>query len=139
MADRRATRIAALADSLALSGLDAILLTSAPNIRYLTGFSGSSALLIVTTRRDVVLITDFRYKTQAADESGDLARVVVEPQSLWTGLWQQLPSLTYVEVVGLRVRASGAPRFSAAAGSRSAVAVAAHSRRRGIAPRTKGS
>ena len=71
-----------------------------PNIRYLTGFSGSSALVFATARGELLLVTDFRYKTQAADEIGDLARIVVEGQSLWTGLWQNIPSFPYVEVVG---------------------------------------
>lgn len=100
MADRRPQRVAALAAALGQAGLDGVLLTSPPNIRYLTGFSGSSALAFVTVRNDVLLVTDFRYKTQAADEVGDLARVVVESQSLWTGLWRQLPTLGYVEVAG---------------------------------------
>ena len=100
MGDRRPQRVAALADTVAGMGLDGVLLTSAPNIRYLTGFSGSSALAFVTARRDVLLVTDFRYKTQAADEVGDLARLVVEGQSLWTGLWQHILSLPAVEVAG---------------------------------------
>ncbi len=100
MADRRAARVNALASALTREGLDGVLLTSAPNIRYVTGFSGSSALAFVTVRSDVLFVTDFRYKTQAADEVGDAARIAIEPQSLWTGLWQLLPSLPYVEVAG---------------------------------------
>jgi len=73
--------------------------TGLPNIRYLTGFSGSSALLVVSPR-DVVLITDFRYQTQVADEVGDVARIVIEPSSLWTGLWQQLAQLSGLQVLG---------------------------------------
>lgn len=100
MADRRAARVAALASALARDGLDGVLLTSSPNIRYITGFSGSSALAFVTVRSDVLFVTDFRYKTQAAEEVGDAARIAIEPQSLWTGLWHLLPSLPYVEVAG---------------------------------------
>ena len=85
-------------DGLSAAHLDGLLLTDLPNIRYLTGFSGSSALLVVTAR-DVLLITDFRYQTQVAQEVGDLARVVIEPASLWTGLWQQLAQLP-VKVLG---------------------------------------
>jgi len=98
--DRRPTRVAALADALSQEGLDGILLTGAPNIRYVTGFSGSSALAFVSARREVLFITDFRYKTQAADEVGDTARIAIEAQSLWAGLWQLLPTLPYVEVAG---------------------------------------
>lgn len=99
MSDARSRRLAALADGLTAAHIDGLLVTSLPNIRYLTGFSGSSALLFVTAR-DVLLITDFRYQTQVVDEVGDLARITIEPQSLWSGLWQQLSQLAYVEVAG---------------------------------------
>lgn len=99
MIDSRPRRIAALVDGLSAAHLDGLLLTGLSNIRYLTGFSGSSALLVVTPR-DVLLITDFRYQTQVADEVGDLARIVIEASSLWTGLWQQLASLPSIKVLG---------------------------------------
>jgi Xaa-Pro aminopeptidase len=98
VADARPRRLAALVDGLTAAHLDGLLLTGLPNIRYLTGFSGSSALLVVTAR-DILLITDFRYQTQVAQEVGDLARIVIEPASLWTGLWQQLAQLP-VKVLG---------------------------------------
>ena len=100
MADRRAQRMASLVEAMQHAHLDALLVTGLPNVRYLTGFAGTSALLLVTHRGEAVLITDFRYQTQAAEQVGDLARVVIEPQSLWTGLWQQLAQLPYVAVVG---------------------------------------
>jgi Xaa-Pro aminopeptidase len=99
MSDPRPRRIAALVDGLTAAHLDGLLLTGLSNIRYLTGFSGSSALLVVTPR-DIVLITDFRYQTQVVDEVGDLARVAIEASSLWSGLWQQLAQLPAVRVLG---------------------------------------
>ena len=99
MSDPRPARIAALVDGLTAAHLDGLLLTGLSNIRYLTGFSGSSALLVVTPR-DVVFITDFRYQTQVAAEVGDLARISIESSSLWTGLWQQLTTLMSVRVLG---------------------------------------
>lgn len=99
MSDPRPRRLAALADGLTAAHVDGLLVTSLPNIRYLTGFSGSSALLFVT-QRDAVFITDFRYQTQVAEEVGELARIVVESQSLWAGLWQQLAQLAGVQVAG---------------------------------------
>ena len=86
-------------NALGVAHLDALLVTSLPNVRYLTGFSGTSALLLVTIR-DVLVLTDFRYQTQVEQEAGDLARVRIESQSLWAGLWQMLPQSTGVEVVG---------------------------------------
>jgi Xaa-Pro aminopeptidase len=99
VSDPRPRRVAALVDGLTAAHLDGLLLTGLSNIRYLTGFSGSSALLVITPR-DVVLITDFRYQTQVADEVGDLARIAIEPSSLWTGLWQQLAHLGGIQVLG---------------------------------------
>lgn len=99
MIDQRPRRLTALADGITSAHLDGLLVTSPANVRYLSGFSGSSALLFVTPR-ETLLITDFRYQTQAADEVGDLARVVIESQSLWIGLWQHLSSLPHVQVAG---------------------------------------
>ncbi|MDQ6926545.1 MAG: Xaa-Pro peptidase family protein, partial [Candidatus Eremiobacteraeota bacterium] len=100
MTDHRPARVAALVAQLEAAQLDAILLTGLANIRYLTGFAGTSALVIVTRRAEVVLITDFRYQTQAAEQVGAAARIVIEQASLWAGLWQQLPLLAYTQVVG---------------------------------------
>jgi len=99
MTDLRPRRLTALAEGLSAAHMDGLLVTGAANVRYLSGFSGSSALLFVT-QRESLLITDFRYQTQAAEEVGDLAQVVIESQSLWTGLWQQLTQLGSVEVAG---------------------------------------
>ena len=99
MSDARPRRLAALADGLTAAHVDGLLITSLPNIRYLTGFSGSSALLFVS-QREVVFITDFRYQTQVAEEVGSIARVTIESQSLWTGLWQQLSQISNIEVIG---------------------------------------
>ncbi len=99
MSDVRQLRLAALVDGLTAAHLDGLLLTGLSNIRYLTGFSGSSALLVVTPR-DVLLITDFRYQTQVAEEVGSVARISIESSSLWTGLWQHLASMQAVKVLG---------------------------------------
>jgi Xaa-Pro aminopeptidase len=96
--DPRPRRIAALVDGITASHADGLLVTGAANIQYLSGFSGSSALLFVSAR-DVLLITDFRYQTQAAEEAGAIARVLIEPQSLWAGLWKHLAQLSGVDVI----------------------------------------
>jgi Xaa-Pro aminopeptidase len=99
MADRRPARIAALRQSLMAAHVDALVLTSLPNIRYLTGFSGTSALALMT-QRDFHFITDFRYDTQVTEEVGDLATIRIESQSLWTGLWNLGAGLTGIDIVG---------------------------------------
>jgi Xaa-Pro aminopeptidase len=99
MADSRKKRIEALREKLSAVKVDGLLLTSLPNIRYLTGFSGSSALVLATST-DLVFVTDFRYETQIETEVGDLAQVRIEPSSLWAGLWESLPRLESVEILG---------------------------------------
>jgi Xaa-Pro aminopeptidase len=87
--DRRAERQTALRVALDDEGLDALLVTHLPNIRYLTGFSGSAALLLV--RSDgTVLITDFRYAVQAPQEAGGAARVEIDQKSVWDRLGKVL-------------------------------------------------
>lgn len=62
---------------LADAGLDALLVTTLTNVRYLTGFTGSAATLLVTADgEDDRFVTDGRYETQAADEVGDLPTVI---------------------------------------------------------------
>jgi Xaa-Pro aminopeptidase len=97
--DPRPSRLEALRRALLTQHIDAVLVSALPNIRYLTGFSGSNALVLVS-QRDVVLLTDFRYKDQSADEVGAAARIIIEPLSLWARLWQVLPELPGVERVG---------------------------------------
>jgi Xaa-Pro aminopeptidase len=60
----RATRLRGL---LAEAGVDALLVTHLPNVRYLTGFTGSAAQLLVTADA-LVFTTDGRYRTQAGEQ-----------------------------------------------------------------------
>jgi Xaa-Pro aminopeptidase len=99
VSDRRPARLAALQAALHRAHLDGLLLTSLPNIQYLTGFSGSSALVLVSSA-ETLFITDFRYATQVRDEVGDFARVAIEGSSLWAALWRLLPELAGLEVLG---------------------------------------
>jgi Xaa-Pro aminopeptidase len=98
-ADRRHARQEALVGLLEAEGLDALLVTSLTNIRYLTGFSGSAGL-VVLTRADALLVTDFRYDEQARAEAGAVARVEVERTSVWERLFKALATLGPLERVG---------------------------------------
>ncbi|OLR91700.1 M24 family metallopeptidase [Actinokineospora bangkokensis] len=76
-----ALRRAALRTELADRELDALLVTDLLNVRYLTGFTGSNAALLVTGAEDSTLFcTDGRYTEQAATEVPDL-RAVTSRQS----------------------------------------------------------
>lgn len=91
-ADRRAERQGALRAALAAEGLDGLLVTHLPNIRYLTGFTGSAALLLVHAQT-TVLVTDFRYAVQGPAEAGDAAAVEVDQSSVWDRLGRVLAGL----------------------------------------------
>jgi Xaa-Pro aminopeptidase len=71
-------RRAALRALLAEAGVDALLVTDLVNVRYLTGFTGSNAALLVHADGDPAsrFCTDGRYRTQAADEVPDLEAVI---------------------------------------------------------------
>jgi Xaa-Pro aminopeptidase len=56
-------------------GAEAALVTRLVNVRYLTGFTGSNAALLVTDREDL-LCTDGRYLTQAQQEAPGIELVV---------------------------------------------------------------
>jgi Xaa-Pro aminopeptidase len=57
---------------LASQALDAVVITSLPNIFYLTSFTGSSAIVVLTADR-LFFVTDFRYLT-VLDEARGTAR-----------------------------------------------------------------
>ncbi len=58
-------------------GVDALLVTHLVNVRYLTGFTGSNAQLLVFGD-DALLLTDGRYTEQARREAADVERVTYE-------------------------------------------------------------
>ena len=60
-------RIGQLRRRLTRAGLPGLLVTHLPDLRYLSGFTGSSAALAIT-RRAARLFTDGRYTAQAAEE-----------------------------------------------------------------------
>lgn len=61
-------RLARLRGSLAEQGLDGIIILEPQNRRYISGFTGTSAGLLVTANR-ALLFTDFRYTEQAAAQA----------------------------------------------------------------------
>jgi Xaa-Pro aminopeptidase len=90
-AGRRAGRIAAV---LPARGLDALLVETSADLRYLTGFSGSNGLALVRAAAPLVeapgeaegvhlFLTDFRYRTQSGEQvPGVFAREVVAGELL---------------------------------------------------------
>ncbi|MEV0946577.1 aminopeptidase P family protein [Rhodococcus sp. NPDC049939] len=78
MAADHGSRRAALRAALASRDLDALLVTNLTNIRYLTGFTGSNAALLVDAtdvegaEERTVICTDGRYLTQVGEQVPDL-------------------------------------------------------------------
>lgn len=109
-----ALRRARLAERLGELGVDALLVTRAPNVRYLTGFTGSNGQVVVGTAASIFL-TDGRYDEQSRTEVADLerrvylgalaepavaaardlasARLGFEPEGLTYGAWDRLRTL----------------------------------------------
>ncbi|MGA9162125.1 MAG: aminopeptidase P family protein [Actinomycetota bacterium] len=69
-------RRARLAERLGELELDALIVTHLPNVRYLTGFTGSNAQVVVATDGSAVFLTDGRYGAQSEHEVPDLPRTV---------------------------------------------------------------
>jgi Xaa-Pro aminopeptidase len=64
-----------LTDRLPELGAEAVLVTRLPNVRYLSGFTGSNGTLVLAPGRGE-LLTDGRYEEQSAREVPDLDRTV---------------------------------------------------------------
>jgi Xaa-Pro aminopeptidase len=76
--DRTASRRSALRELLPGAGVDALLVTDLVNVRYLTGFTGSHAALLVHADGDgrSRFCTDGRYRTQVAAQVPGLDAVI---------------------------------------------------------------
>lgn len=109
-ADQRSLRILAVSELMQRDGLDALVISHLPNIRYLTGFSGSSALLLVSAGA-ATLATDFRYATQAPTEVGDVASVAIDRVNVWDLLGRRLaqaaPATVGFEAARMTVQDAG--------------------------------
>ena len=89
-----------------LRGADAILVTNESNVRYLTGFTGDSSYLILTSGGDddAILISDPRYEEQIEEQCAGLATHIRKPSELLMPVTCKL--LKKLEVGKLVVEAS---------------------------------
>ena len=70
------SRVDGLRAALAKEGADAAVITNGENVRYLTGFTGSNGLVLVTPDA-AVFLTDGRYTVQSAREVTGWERVIL--------------------------------------------------------------
>lgn len=83
--DARAARRQRLLEALAELRCDAAVVSHLPNVRYLTGFTGSNGILFLSPAQ-AVLFTDPRYDLQAHEECDCRVRIVRGPT--WDGVWK---------------------------------------------------
>jgi Xaa-Pro aminopeptidase len=76
MPEQHAARRHRLVGAMAEHDVPGLLITHLVNVRYLCGFTGSNAALLVTAD-STVLATDGRYDTQSAREAPDVERTIV--------------------------------------------------------------
>lgn len=88
-------RLTKLREILTNEGLDAILITQPENRRYLSGFTGSTGVLLIS-QEQAVLATDFRYYEQVEKQAPDfrLAKVTARFETLLPELIQQVGAKT---------------------------------------------
>lgn len=68
---------------LAEAGLEGLVVSSASNIFYLSGFRGSSGALLIT-KDCALLFSDFRYRLQARQQSPDFVFIEIEKKLLFS-------------------------------------------------------
>ncbi|WOV88874.1 Xaa-Pro peptidase family protein [Sporosarcina oncorhynchi] len=73
-------KLAKLRETFKEKGIDALLVTNSYNRRYITGFTGSAGVAIISAT-DAVFITDFRYTEQAAVQVKDF-RIVKHEKTI---------------------------------------------------------
>ena len=69
-------KVSYLKKLLELNNADAFFINHLPNVFYLTGFTGSSGIVIITKNRNY-FFTDFRYKIQSAKEVSELFKIII--------------------------------------------------------------
>ena len=82
MPETHAARRARAQERIAALGADAALITSPPNVRYLSGLASSNAAVLLPARYPGVLATDSRYAEAARRDCADLELIterMVEP------------------------------------------------------------
>lgn len=93
-------RLAALRTSFRRAGLEGLLVVHPPNIRYLSGFTGSSALLLVLGEEPHALVTDFRYEEQVADQLSPEVSVWIARDGLLNELGSRLETARAPQRIG---------------------------------------
>lgn len=100
------------------NGLDGLLVSHLPNIRYLCGFTGSAGTLAVL-RGEAMLFTDSRYRTQAREEAVAVGVRVVGGAALeWAAKWARNAKARHMGFESTRVSVAARQALARSAGAR---------------------
>ena len=91
-------RVAQLTEQMQDKGIQALMITDSKNRMYLSGFTGSSGVLIVTLK-GTYLLTDFRYIEQAQAQVDESIQVVQHEQPVTKTILELMMELTIKELV----------------------------------------
>src|ERR1044072_7842313 len=72
------SRLQAISAGLAERKVDCLAVAGLPNVRYLSGFTGDNAILLVTAAKSI-LFTDPRFQIQAAQEAVCAVKIAKGP------------------------------------------------------------
>jgi len=86
--------------SLENARLDALIVTHLPNVRYLCGFTGSAAILVITERGSL-LFSDGRYSEQAREEVRGARIRILKGKSALAGALEWLSNESRLKRVGI--------------------------------------
>jgi Xaa-Pro aminopeptidase len=120
-----ATRVERLRELLEEPGLEALIVDGPANIRYVTGFTGSSGVGVIFADGSARFLTDFRYETQVEEEVDAAFEREIVDGSLLDALARVLPAgrvgfddgVTTVHQLGrLQERVDGAVELVAVSG-----------------------
>jgi len=78
------SRIKKLQRNLAKENLDLLLITFLPHVRYLSGYSGTNGMILISYKSSIFL-TDFRYQQQAKEQVKGL-KVLIAQRDLFSNL-----------------------------------------------------
>lgn len=103
-------RLQQLTESFDELAIDAMLVTSETNVRYLSGFTGDSSYLLVRPSGTTIL-SDGRYETQIANQCGTLASVIRPPEQSLSDLVQSALNDLGKQRVGIEAAALSLESF----------------------------
>ena len=84
-------KLSKLRAALEENGVDALLITNGHSVRYMTGFTGTAGVAIIS-KTDAVFITDFRYTEQAASQIKDF-RIVQHKKTMMEEIATQVTDM----------------------------------------------